>query len=512
MNVIKKSHADSENDILSVSATVEESTPESRPDRRCLKMWKYAVLLAGFFNYVVVFGFLKGVGVFIVEWREYFDISTAKASTINIGIAFVLPFLSPLGGALSQRYGCRAVTIVGAAIGAVATFAASFSPNMTVLICLMCVSGFGLSLAFIPCTPIIGYYFNRHLALANGILSSGVGAGILVIPPLTQALCIAYGWRGALLIMSAIFANVCVCGMVFQPTRAERVNMERLWASQARSQAREKEDKTETETAGFLDQRTTPLHEVDQSLRERGRHCSNTFSGLFDKLRQVIHFLHLHLLWTNPQFGCFCAVSLFVSFGYYSSLVYLAPRAIYDLGISKQTASFILSTVGISSIFGRAAHGPLLDKKIISVFKLAPIALLFSSISSLLNPLAKNYLMLQLLAVIFGFGSGAFNAMCQMYVRELVPAEVVASGFGLYVMGTSFGNIIGAFTLGALYDATGSYVIPFFIAGSSTFIGMAMCVVLMCFSSRNNAAQNEMHVGCEKAALPETKESCSAQS
>lgn len=63
----------------------------------------------------------------------------------------------------------------------------------------------------------VGCYFQRRKALAYGIAMSGSGIGTFVLAPAVQLLIELYSWRGALLILSAFVANLCVCGALLRP-------------------------------------------------------------------------------------------------------------------------------------------------------------------------------------------------------------------------------------------------------------------------------------------------------
>lgn len=63
----------------------------------------------------------------------------------------------------------------------------------------------------------IGCYFRKRTALAYGIGLSGSGIGTFVLAPVVQLLIDLYSWRGALLVLSAFIANLCVCGALLRP-------------------------------------------------------------------------------------------------------------------------------------------------------------------------------------------------------------------------------------------------------------------------------------------------------
>lgn len=89
----------------------------------------------------------------------------------------------------------------------------------------------------------VGCYFREHTALAYGIGLSGSGIGTFVLAPLVQLLIDLYSWRGALLVLSAFVANLCVCGALLRPI--------------ARQDFNEKEEPGEEKMAGKIYKHTT---------------------------------------------------------------------------------------------------------------------------------------------------------------------------------------------------------------------------------------------------------------
>lgn len=68
----------------------------------------------------------------------------------------------------------------------------------------------------------VGCYFRERTALAYGIGMSGSGIGTFVLAPVVQLLIDLYSWRGALLVLSAFVANLCVCGALLRPIAPRR--------------------------------------------------------------------------------------------------------------------------------------------------------------------------------------------------------------------------------------------------------------------------------------------------
>ena len=130
-----------------------------------------------------------------------------------------VPLLTgPIATWLTDRYGCRAVTIWGSILASIGFLAAAFSHHIALLYLFFgVVSGFGLSLCYVASIIIVAYYFESKRSFATGIAVCGSGIGTFVFAPFTQWLMDNYdGWRGACIILSGIFLNMIICGLMFK--------------------------------------------------------------------------------------------------------------------------------------------------------------------------------------------------------------------------------------------------------------------------------------------------------
>jgi MFS family permease len=66
---------------------------------------------------------------------------------------------------------------------------------------------------------IINQYFNRKRSLANGILTSGAGIGLLVMASVIEKSIEAFGWRGSLLVCASFTVQLCVCAFLMRPIK-----------------------------------------------------------------------------------------------------------------------------------------------------------------------------------------------------------------------------------------------------------------------------------------------------
>ena len=78
-------------------------------------------------------------------------------------------------------------------------------------------SGLGIGLSYVPSLVIIGSYFEKRRALANGMAFAAGSAGTFVSPPLIKYLLDSYGLDGTFYILGGIIFHVSVAGMLFRP-------------------------------------------------------------------------------------------------------------------------------------------------------------------------------------------------------------------------------------------------------------------------------------------------------
>ncbi|XP_008213655.1 uncharacterized protein LOC100123202 isoform X1 [Nasonia vitripennis] len=179
--------------------------------------WGWVVVAAAFMVNLIADGITFSFGVIYHEFLTYFG--EGKATTSWIGSLFMaMPLLSgPIASFLTDRYGCRKVTIAGSILATTGFVISYFANSMGMLILTFGVlAGFGLSLCFVAAVVIVAYYFDKRRSFATGLSVCGSGIGTFIFPPLIQMLIDEYTWRGTTLILAGLFLNLAVCGCLMR--------------------------------------------------------------------------------------------------------------------------------------------------------------------------------------------------------------------------------------------------------------------------------------------------------
>ncbi|XP_065095823.1 uncharacterized protein LOC135717608 isoform X2 [Ochlerotatus camptorhynchus] len=179
--------------------------------------WGWVVCFASFMVNLIADGVTFSFGVLYVELLNYFG--EGKGKTAWVGSLFMaMPLLSgPVASFLTDRYGCRNVTIVGSILASAGFALSAYAETIEMLYLTFGVlAGFGLSLCYVAAVVIVAYYFDKKRSFAIGLSVCGSGIGTCIFAKVTEILLDEYGWRGTTLILAGIFLNMCLCGLLMR--------------------------------------------------------------------------------------------------------------------------------------------------------------------------------------------------------------------------------------------------------------------------------------------------------
>ncbi|CAH1104895.1 unnamed protein product [Psylliodes chrysocephalus] len=166
----------------------------------------------------------------------------------------------------------------------------------------------------------------------------------------------------------------------------------------------------------------------------------------------------------NPVFVLIGISNLFGMAGLYIPFVYLVECAKKD-GIEASKASFLLSIIGITNTIGRLVCGYIADFPQVNALFVNNCCLIVSTIAVALVPFCHTYGLYVTVAIFFGIAVSGYISLTSIILVDLLGLERLTNAFGLLILFRGAAAIVGSPLAGALYDATGSYDVPFYVGG-----------------------------------------------
>jgi len=542
----------------------------------------WVIMGAAFLCNVVVDGIIFSIGLVVAALADSFEVEISKATWVGSLLSGFYLIAGPFVSALSNRYGFRVVTIMGAILGSISLAVSVFATSIEFLyISIGVVGGIGFGLVYVPAVVAVGYYFDKRRALATGIAVCGSGVGTFVIAPLTTWLLEQYGWRGTILMLAGLILNCAVFGSLFRPlepvkSKRQRKNAEVPAADGTPLMARIKRERDENlrqseaaensangtaqdddfrsstksltnvklvgikakrsslaESSDGLQEKRNLLDEekgaaITKSASKRSIQASNKslnksdprpmdradafFTGsvqrlpeyredpanyhasvtripdvqsdestccscLPDSARRTLLSMMDFTLFESASFVLIC-ISAFLTFmGFFVPFMFLAVRA-ENGGASKESASLLLSIVGVTNTIGRIICGAVADHPKVSVLLLNNIALTLCGVVTILTPFMPSYEMLVVYACLFGFSIAGIVSIRSILLVELLGLDKLTNSFGLMLPFTGVSACVGGPLAGMFYDATKDFDASFYLAGSVVLLSGLLCYPL----------------------------------
>ncbi|KAK9880173.1 hypothetical protein WA026_010046 [Henosepilachna vigintioctopunctata] len=166
----------------------------------------------------------------------------------------------------------------------------------------------------------------------------------------------------------------------------------------------------------------------------------------------------------DPVFTCIGISNFFGMAGLYVPFVYLVDCAKAQ-GVDPSNASFLISIIGITNTIGRVACGYFADFPEVDALFVNNICLAISTISVAIVPLCTSYYAYVAVAIFFGIAVSGYISLTSIILVDLLGLDKLTNAFGLLILFRGAAAIVGSPLAGALYDATKSYELPFYVAG-----------------------------------------------
>ncbi len=271
-------------------------------------------------------------------------------------------------------------------------------------------------------------WFSKRRGLASGIVISGIGIGIIVMPPLANWLISSYSWRISYLVIGAIALVMIVL------------------------------------LAQFL--RHPPAH--SQSVIDSGTVISR-------EQRNQVRAISLREAACTRSLWMIGLVGFASVFGMQTVMVHIVAHAT-DINFSAAVGATIISIIGIVSVGAKIIIGGLVDK--FGSRRILVSVVTLSVVSFLCLRFGSELWMLYLSAVILGLNYGGLSAVTSPLVASFFGLKDHGAIYGLIQLIFSIGGATGPLVAGQIFDASGSYDWAFVLCALMSLAAMVLSILL----------------------------------
>jgi len=363
----------------------------------------------------VILGFTRGLhssfGVFYVALLDTYGWSRGATAGVFSMVLVVDAILSPVVGHLLDRFGTRNIVTAGCLILASGLLLSGYINSLWQFYVF-----FGLAAAvgitftgMVPHVFLISEWFSSNRASAIGFVYAGIGAGILLLAPLSEWLLSNWGWTRAFQTFAAI---VCL-GL-----------LPLVW--------------------GFYQHGP-----YGERLREHkaSKPADNPWTA-----KLALRSLQFWLLF----------VARVAAAGGTTVIVTHQVAHVVDVGYSRLIAASIFGLVGITSSAGRVVFGfiaDLLSKQSAYTLNIVMTLIGVGALMILRDP-GQTWL-LYVYVVFFGIGFGSRAVIFSALTADIFSGKGFGSILGYSTVAVGVGGALGSWLGGALHDWTGSYLVSF---------------------------------------------------
>ncbi len=399
-------------------------------------MFHYAWIIAitGALVTVLAHGFGRlSYSVILPSMKDGLMLNYTELGSIATGNFIGYLCLATTGGFLAARFGVRRVVFISLLVIGISLFLTGLAGSFLFAFLMRLITGAGNGGSYVPIMALPAAWFvARKRGLATGIVSGGIGIGLLlsgvILPPIIDF----YGnegWRYAWFILGiAVFALAFVCYFFLRNNPAEKGVSVYGGAKEERA------------PAGLT---------------------------LFSAFRDVV---------VEPEIWKLGCVYFMYGFSYIIYLTFFVAYLTKELEVPAFSAGRIFALLGIFSIFCGVIYGWISD--VLGRRYGAVLAYLTLALAYLVFAVWKDYAGFTVSAVIFGIAAFSIPTIMAAASGDVVGGKLAPAGLGFITLFFGIGQALGPFIGGWIKDTTGTFTYAFILSAATSALGAAGSLIL----------------------------------
>jgi len=372
----------------------------------------------------MTFGINYSFGVFFQPLIAEFGWTRGVTSGAYSVMTFIAGFLGIFAGRLNDTFGSKIIGITaGLSLGIGFLLLSRINAIWHFYLIHSLILPVGIGSCWPGLVPSIARWFTAKRGLMTGIVASGIGFGILAIPPLADWIISHYDWRKAYMIIG-------ILTLVLPLLLAQFL-------------------KRDPAQIGQFPYGEEGLTRIDKSQEIRGLY-----------FKQAIYTGHFALL---------CGIYFCYGYCLHTVMIHIVPHAV-DMGILTASAAGILAIIGGTSIPSRILIAGASDKIGVKPSLIMALSMLVVSLFWIHS--ARKLWMLYLFGALFGTAYGGVISLQALAVAELFGLRSVGVILGTITFAYTIGAAVGPVISGYIFDIMKSYNPVFWVAAALAVVAL----------------------------------------
>lgn len=378
-----------------------------------------AVMVACFLTIFVAYGIRYSYGTLLPEMLPALQISKAEAGIIFSSYFVAYTVLAPVLGIMSDRYDVRIVLAVFMAVMAAGTLLMAFPTSILQASLFFTLAGIGCSACWAPVMGLAGRWAgDRRKGMTLAFVDAGSSLGIVSAGAVVPLIVVASDWRMGWVALGAFaFLTALLNFLLIRDKRH---------SSQAPSES-----------------------------QRRGGFLKVTYAGLFRDTR----------FWLIGLAYMLTGFSIIIPF------TFLSTYAVQELSFSYESATRLITAVGVAAVVGKMTMGPISDK--IGRIRIMMICAVFITTGTLGISMSRGWILL-LFTIIFGAGYGGVWAMYAACASDFFSKQAAGGIIGIWTFYLGVGTVISPIVGGWLGDTTGTLTWSFMLAAGGGLVSLLL--------------------------------------
>ena len=342
-----------------------------------------------------------------------------------------------IGGFLAARFGTRIVITLALVLLGITLMLTGLAHSFGFALSMRFLTGLGNGAAYVPAMALGSAWFAmKRRGFATGIVSGGIGAGTLIsgllVPPILSSYGIE-GWRNAWYILGAI--ALVIAAIVFVLIRSR------------------------PDEKGLLPVGTSEK-EAPPAIPTGPKISTLQWSTVYRK--KSVWFLGV--------------VYFFYGASYIIYVTFFAAYLVKEIGLTQAYAGGLWAMVGALSTFCGVIWGGISDR--LGRSRGAALAYLVLALSYIIFAVIKVPFGFYLSAILFGLTAWSIPTIMAAAAGDFVGPRLAPAGLGFITLFFGIGQAAAPAVGGYLADVSGSFTLPFLVAGGISLAGMVTSLFL----------------------------------